>query len=180
MDLLTFKLLLAGTALALLVLILIGVRQLMKKRRPKAPAEGTPAEAPTRKRQLRPISELEEDLPPSPDAEESVAAIPEPAAGPMPAPEAEPEPEPEFVPEQDLNFSATVLARLEQAFERLQDGKITLAEYVLEVQGEQATVEAHLTALYTRDADPAVIDDAISAQDAVRWCLDWARDQGAP
>ncbi|MDR2858634.1 MAG: hypothetical protein LBV50_12435 [Novosphingobium sp.] len=104
----------------------------------------------------------------------------EPLSPPAEAPEPEPEPMLPLPAGPDADFSAGVLARLERVFEHLRAEEITLAEYVLEVQGEQADIAAHLTALYARDADPAVIDDAIAARDAVRWCLDWAADRSAP
>jgi hypothetical protein len=153
--------------------------------------------APVRRRQLHSFAEaersaaeadavvlpvLEPEMEAAPEVEpvaEHVAEV-EPIAEPATAVEAEPESEleAEHRTGEALDYSEAVLARLEEAFEDLQDGEITLAAYRERMQAEQAAVEARVAALQPA-GDSAELDAALAARDSVLWCLDWAEEQAS-
>lgn len=75
-----------------------------------------------------------------------------------------------------LDYSEAVLGRLEEAFESLQGGELTLAAYRQRVEAEHAAVEARISALQ-HAGESADLDAALAAQESVQWCLDWAEEQ---
>jgi hypothetical protein len=115
-----------------------------------------------RKRQLRSLSEVERD-----DAEQAGEAQPEEVAA-----------SPESAAALPPSFSQRVLDRLEKVFERLQAEEISLDAYVAQVLAEQAEVDQHVAALQASGA-AAELDEALAAQESVRWCLNWAEEQRA-
>jgi hypothetical protein len=177
MSFLLFKLLFAAIGFGLLVVSALILRQLRRGRAPSAPkplaeprpgarlrtprvqktaAEPEPeAPPPPRKRQLRSLSEVER----------LAAEDAEPATAEAPAAD-----------DEDLN--QVVLARLETAFDRLQAGQITLEAYREDLLAEQARVEQRIAALRPAGESEA-LNAALAAQESVRWCLDWAKEQGA-
>ena len=183
MPFFVFKLIFACLFIGLLIVVALIARAVWRKRRlaaPIAPAPGPaaarpsrptlgrkraepepagPAEPPpVRRRRLQPLSDFEAsaDLTPAPDV-------------PRPQPEAA------WADREDL--SVQVLARLEHAFEEYQHGRITLAEYEALVRAEEAAITDRPAAPSDGGDTP---DDVLAAQEAVRWCLDWAAAQRRP
>lgn len=75
-----------------------------------------------------------------------------------------------------LDYSEAVLGRLEEAFESLQNGELTLAAYRQRIEAEHAAVAARIAALQP-GGESAELDAALAAQESVQWCLDWAEEQ---
>jgi hypothetical protein len=73
-------------------------------------------------------------------------------------------------------YDLVVLARLEEAFEALQAGTLSLEAYMERLQTEAAEIEQRIAALGD-DGDPGERDVARAAQESVHWCLDWAHEQ---
>jgi hypothetical protein len=84
-------------------------------------------------------------------------------------------PAPEGCANQGSDFEETVLARLEDAFDALQSGALTLEAYEACVRAAQAEVEQRIAEL-SDDTDPTALDAALAARESVRWCLDWAKE----
>lgn len=184
MSFFVFELIFAGLALGLLVIVFFIMRQLRRDREAKAgsaPVQAKPAVAkprlpslgrkppepepepgppPVRKRQLRSLSEVERDA-----AEEVKVEADEAEAPPAEPVGAEPP-----------KFNQRVLARLEAVFERLQAEEISLDAYVAQVLAEQAEVDQRIAALRAA-GDSTELDEALAAQQSVRWCLDWATER---
>lgn len=155
------------------------------------PEPEEPASAPARRRQLQSFAEAERN---AAEAETVVlpVAIPEPEtqaetddADVMAGSEtevevapAQPEAEPEANEPQALDYNEVVLGRLEEAFEALQEGELTLDAYHARIQAEFAAVEEHIAAL-EGDGDSADLETALTAREAVLWCLDWAEEQAS-
>ena len=152
-------------------------------------------EAPVRRRQLHSFAEAERTaaeadavvlpvLEPVVEPEAEPAPAPEPVLEASFAPEAEAEPEEEHSAEfeaehttyEALDYGEAVMGRLEEAFEDLQAGDITLDAYRQRMQSERAAVEARIAALQPA-GDSAELDAAQAAHDSVLWCLDWAEEQ---
>jgi hypothetical protein len=174
MPFILFQLLFAAVAIALAVVLFLIVRRLRNDReppaliprepkpasRPRLPALGrkaaepppAPAPPPARKRQLRSLSEVERDT----------AKADDPGDAPPPAAEED--------------FGQGVLARLEAAFERFEAGAVSLDGYTALVRAEQARVDRRIAALQP-GGPSALLDDALTARDSVRWCLAWADEQ---
>lgn len=188
---------------ALVVVLIIGLAIMAwRKRKTKGPTlEGAPSQAeaapaaPTRRRQLQSFVDTEWDTPPEPMPEATAA----PQSGPEPEPEpfaplvadftpvaAEPFAEPlppapveaesEHVPAALPDYDQAVLGRLEEAFEALQAGEITLDTYRERILAEEAAVDRRV-AMLEAEGDSADLQAALVAQESVRWCLDWANDQ---
>lgn len=102
----------------------------------------------------------------------------EAAAEPMTEPEETPltELDAEDMTGAALDYSEAVLGRLEEAFESLQNGEVTLAAYRQRIEAEHAAVEARIAALRPA-GESAELDAALAAQESVQWCLDWAEEQ---
>lgn len=149
-------------------------------RKAMGPAPAPEAPPPVRRRQLQSFAEAERR------ETEAAAPPPQPVAESEPAPAAPPpltaEPPPPAMPEAaappppDEAYDQVVLARLEDAFEALQAGAITLATYRTRVLAEQAAVEQRIAALEVSGSAEA-LEAALTARASVRWCLDWAAEQ---
>jgi hypothetical protein len=157
----------------------------------KAPEPEPEAEeaAPPRRRQLHSFAEAERT---AAEADAVVLPVLEPAVEPeaepvleasfAPAAEAEPEAEhsaefeAEHMTDEALDYGEAVMGRLEEAFEDLQAGDITLDAYRQRMQSERAAVEARIAALQPA-GDSAELDAAQAAHESVLWCLDWAEEQ---
>lgn len=167
------------------------------------PTELAPA-APTRRRQLQSFVDTEWDTPPEPMPEAVPVAQFEPDPTLEPKPESEPEtftppaadltpaaPEPFAEPASPPSMEAdpeeiedpalpdydqAVLGRLEEAFEALQAGDITLDSYRKLILAEEDAVDRRV-AMLEIEGDSAKLQAALVAQESVRWCLDWANDQ---
>lgn len=124
---------------------------------------------------LEPEETAEPEVEPEPITQVSVEAFAVEAAE---DPEAAPLTplDPEDMTDAALDYSEAVLGRLEEAFEGLQSGELTLAAYRQRIEGEQAAVEARIAALQPA-GDSAELDAALAAQESVQWCLDWAEEQ---
>jgi hypothetical protein len=175
MPFILFQLLFAAVAIALAIVLFLIMRRLRNDReppalilrepkpasRPRLPALGrkaaepppAPAPPPARKRQLRSLSEVERDT-----------AAQDDGPGDAPPPAAE------------EDFGQGVLARLEAAFEQLEAGAVSLDGYAALVRAEQAHVDRRIAALQP-GGPSALLDDALTARDSVRWCLAWADEQ---
>lgn len=123
---------------------------------------------------LEPEAEAEPEVEPEQMAQTDLA--PQFEAEPEEAPAAELEAE--HMTDEALDYSEAVLGRLEEAFEELQGGEITLATYRERMQAEQAAVEARVAALQP-GGESAELDAALAARDSVLWCLDWAEEQAS-
>ncbi len=164
------------------------------RKAPKPEPELTPDEPPPpRRRQLHSFAEAERNAAGEIEAEWAAPAA-KPALTPMgmtPAeitPEAEPEPEADLAPEPtpapiptsfvppEPDYSQAVMNRLEEAFEALQEGEITLPVYRERLLGEDEAV-GHRIAVLQSAGDSEELDAAIAARGSVRWCLDWADEQ---
>jgi hypothetical protein len=181
MQFIILEIVFAAIALALVVVVVLIVRQLRRDRHAKrdampreakptpeaiaprprafglgrktAETEPEPGPPPVRKRQLRTLSEIERD-----------------AADEMPEQvEAEPA-------DDGADFGPGVLARLEAAFERYQANEIALDDYTALVLAERGAVDRRIAALNPAGAS-AELDEALKAQESVRWCLKWAEEQ---
>jgi hypothetical protein len=204
MPFLVFKLVFVALAAALLaILLLVGMR-IWRARQSKAvetagesrvaelasavsalaetaaqPEAEALSPAPMRRRQLQSFAENERLA----EEAEAAALLPLAPTEPGPAPaeaggEAS-EPQQAYLPEQESEFDAAVLARLEEAFDALQSGEISLEAYRERLLAEQATVEERVAVLET-GGDSEELDAALAAQESVEWCLNWAAEQEAP
>lgn len=152
-------------------------------RRQKSEEEAEPAEpAPPRRRQLKTFADaervlVEPGLLAEPIAPTEAAPPPEPEQEPEPAAVAEAEPaDDEPADTAGSDYGQIVLDRLEQAFEALQAGEITLPTYRARVVAEEAEVEQRIAALQ-KDVESDELDAALAARESVRWCLNWADEQ---
>ncbi|MEJ5978171.1 hypothetical protein WG901_16075 [Novosphingobium sp. PS1R-30] len=186
------------------VLIIALVFMARRKRRSTGPVvqdppgetEAAPA-VPARRRQLQSFVDTEWDTPPEPLPEaaptqqsafepEMEFRPPAPLAADFAPDEAEPivessarsspEAEPEDAYTSLPDYDQAVLGRLEEAFEALQAGEITIETYRQHILAEAATVDARV-AMLEAEGDSADLQAALVAQESVRWCLDWANDQ---
>jgi hypothetical protein len=206
MSFLLFKLLFAGVVIALLLVAGLIVRSLRRKRQGAAPRpqqtapqqaaparsfasrrqkseeEAEPAEpAAPRRRQLKTFADaervlVEPGLLAEPIAPAEKAPPPEPEQEPAAVAEVEAEPADEPADTADGDYGQVVLDRLEQAFEALQAGEITLSTYRARVVAEEAEVEQRIAALQ-KDVESDELDAALAARESVRWCLNWADEQ---
>ena len=72
-------------------------------------------------------------------------------------------------------IQTATMARLEDAFARLQRGDMTLDEYIALIDEEDQSLAARVALLESDSAaDAATLDDAHAALDAVAWCRQWA------
>lgn len=193
MPLTIMKLLFVTLALALLVVVVLIVRQVLRKRdgQPAAPRPRKAAPAPKPRGRAREKADPEpEPSPPSPrrrqlhsfaESERAATVELEPS---IPFPEA-PADEPAPLAEQELStaatpdptsFDAEVLARLEAAFEGLQAGEFSLQAYRELLLAEKAAIERRI-ALLESGGDGPELEAALTARESVQWCLDWAAQQ---
>jgi hypothetical protein len=187
-----FELILAAVAIILLVVIGIMVRGLRRRRQagtdqPNAEPELKPAEAPlpglkmapeaepaaVRRRQLTSFAEAAAEA----NAGDTLTVLPKaPAVEAWPSDTALAETPDALAHDEGRDFERAVLARLEEAFDALESGALTLDAYLARVEAEAGAVERHIAEL-SDDTDPTEVDAALAARESVRWCLNWAKEQ---
>lgn len=172
------------------------------RHRKSAPEPVADTEPPrVRKRQIVPLATLEAS--PEADLEAPATDVSLPEGGNAPAwaettaaeetPEAEPVAEP-VLATQDEHIAPSVsspagapatglvhgetMELLEEAFVRLQREEITLDDYCDRLAAQERALGDRVAVL-SASGDPearAALDDALAAQEAVRWCRQWADD----
>jgi hypothetical protein len=206
MPFLAFEPILAAVAILFLVVIGFTVRGLRRKRQaaagqpnaePERQPESRPSEAPLpglkknapepdpepaegsvpRRRQLHSFAEAAAV---EADEGETLTVLPEaPAAEAWPADTALAETPDAPAQDESADFEQAVLARLEEAFDALESGALTLDAYVARVEATEAEVEQRI-AERSDDTDPTELDAALAARESVRWCLNWAKERDQP
>ncbi|MCC6828429.1 MAG: hypothetical protein IT550_09395 [Novosphingobium sp.] len=202
MDFLLFQVLFAVLVIALAVCGWLLFRSLRERREartqgwtppPRAPRKrGKAAPEPVadpdpprvRRRQIVPLAALEA----SGNGEDPAMGADAPDAEPFTQPTLDPEPAPHVAPESAETPPARVIAPeqaptpvhgqtmelLEDAFARLQREEITLADYCDRIAAQDRALADRIALLSADPGAGAALDDALAAQDAVRWCREWA------
>jgi hypothetical protein len=197
MPFLAFELIFGFVAIALVALTGLIVREIRRKRRADsqrladAPAEPEPAKASRAPLEKAAAPEPQSENPSAPRrrqlasfaeaaADETRLELAEVATALPSAPSvaigSDAEGLAPTVVDDRTEYDLVVLARLEEAFEALQAGTLSLEAYMERLQAEAAEIEQRLAALGD-DGDPGERDAARAAQESVHWCLDWAHEQ---